>query len=58
MVKRWRYAGREFVTGPRLNLVTSQEHGAEVRSSIHRVGGRILRTLIVHRLGAYVGGMM
>ena len=55
LVKRFRYHGRTYRTGPRLNLIPSQE-GCEVRSSIHRLGGTLLHSVIVHRLGVYHGG--
>ena len=55
LVKRFRYHGRVYRTGPRLNLIPSQECG-EVRTSIHRLGGGLLSPLIVRRLGAYLGG--
>ena len=55
LVKRFRYHGRVYRTGPRLNLIPRQE-GCEVRSSIHRLGGGLLSPLIVRRLGAYLGG--
>ena len=55
LVKRFRYHGHTYRTGPRLNLIPSQECG-EVRTSIHRLGGGLLSPLIVRRLGAYLGG--
>lgn len=55
LAKRFRYHGRVFTTGQRLNLIPSQECG-EIRTSIHRIGGELLSPLIVRRLGAYLGG--
>ena len=53
LVKRFRYHGHIYTTGPRANLV---DHCECVRSSIHRLGGTLLHPVIVHRLGAYLGG--
>lgn len=57
IVKRFRFKGREYVIGPRLNLIAPGDKGQEVRSSIHHVGG-LISPVIVHRLGAYVGGVV